>query len=88
MRAAHPAGGVQDRTLDLRDAGYLSTTALTAKLGFAGTLSAGWIVQELKIEPRLIGPTGNGYYWAPEQVRQIRMALAIWLLCKAAEELP
>lgn len=79
MRADAPNGGLQDRTIDLRAAGFMSTGALSAKVG-AGTLQASYIVNELGVPPRVHGPTGNGYYWAPEQVRQVRQALILKLM--------
>ena len=80
MRKEAPHGGKQDSTIDLQAAGYMSTGALSARLGLGGALNAGFIVNELGIKPRMKGPTGSGYYWAPEQVKEVRRAIIYRLL--------
>lgn len=86
MRPEAPNGGKQDATLDLQAAGYMSTGAMSARLGLHGALSVGFIVNELGVNPRMKGPTGTGYYWAPEQVRQVRRALISRLLTQEFED--
>ena len=83
MRQEAPNGGKQDATIDLQSAGYMSTGAMAMRLGLGGALSAGFIVNELGIKPRMKGPTGTGYYWAPEQVRR---ALISRLLAQEFED--
>lgn len=80
MRPEAPNGGMQDKTIDLKAAGYMSTGVMCAKLGLAvSALPASWIVNELGIRPRMNAPTGVGFYWAPEQVGAVRTALISWL---------
>lgn len=82
MRIDAPHGGRQDGMIDLQQAGYMSTGALSAKLGLGGSIPTSFIVDQLGIQPRMKGPTGNGYYWAPEQLGQIRRALITRLLAQ------
>lgn len=58
----------------------MSTGALSSRVGLCCTMSASFIINELGVLPRMKGPTGNGYYWAPEQVRDVRRALILHLL--------
>lgn len=81
MRPEAPSGGRQDGTIDLQSAGFLSTGAICAQIGlWSNAMPVSFIVSELGIEPRIQAPNGRGFYWAPEQMRQIRQALIRRLL--------
>jgi hypothetical protein len=83
MRDEAPHGGRSDKMIDLHMAGFLSTTSLTSALGLTGTLPPSFIVNELGIKPHY--KLSGGYYWAPEQVGEVRRALIRKLSDKATE---
>lgn len=86
MRDEAPHGGRQDGTIDLQSAGFMSTSALSARLGLGCHLPTSFIINDLRVAPRMKGPTGSGYYWSHEQVRQVRRALITRLLAQEFDE--
>ena len=71
MRPNAPNGGMQDCTIDLRTAGFMSTGDVSRRLGV--NLSMSFIANDLGVAP--VAQTGIAYYWAPEQLRKIRRKL-------------